>query len=119
MNALGGLMRFCSCSVVSLIHNGNRGAVLGRACRPSEIQQRTEMFNLIIDKGACYGPLKYTALEEGDGGAPVSNISYSGMDGELSINANMFSTRFKLQPPLNYTGTTPLVPQPTQRQPVE
>jgi len=96
LTMMGGLLRFCSCTCLTSIRNGQRGAVLGRACRPSEIENQTEMLKLIIDKGACYGPINYGSLEA-DESSP-SAITYTGPQGNLEINLKEFSTRFALQP---------------------
>lgn len=98
LKALGGLLRFCSCSCLTLARNGSRGAAIGRACRPSEIDQCSDILKLIIEKGACYGPLSYSTLELEADEEESSKISYSGPIGEIEIDAKTFSTRFSLQP---------------------
>ena len=118
LKGLSGLMQFCSCSGLSLIRNGRRGAVLGQACSPSEIQNRTDMLKMIIEQGGCYGPLDYKQLERESENVSSSRISYSGMQGELSIDYQMFSTRFQLQPTTEYTGKLPLISQPTRVRPL-
>ena len=98
LKALGGLLRFCSCSSLTLAKNGMRGAAIGRACPPSEIADCSEMLKLIIEKGACYGPISYQELEREAREEEASQISYSGPVGEIEIDPKSFTTRFSLQP---------------------
>jgi 2-polyprenyl-3-methyl-5-hydroxy-6-metoxy-1,4-benzoquinol methylase len=98
LKALGGLLRLCSCSCLASIRNGTRGAVLGMACRPSEISGCSDMLKDIIERGFCYGPLSYEKLESGENQGPSSSIDYTGPIGEIEINIKTFSTRFSLQP---------------------
>jgi len=80
------------------VRNGTRGAVLGRACRPSEILGCSDMLKDIIERGFCYGPFSYEELESGKNQGPCSNINYTGPVGEIEIDIKTFSTRFSLQP---------------------
>ncbi|WP_416672050.1 methyltransferase domain-containing protein [Egbenema bharatensis] len=99
LKAFAGLLRFCSCSCLTLARNGTRGAAIGRACPPSEIDDCSDMLKLIIEKGVCYGPISYKELEKEAQQGEVSPITYSGPSGEIEIDAKLFSTRFALQPP--------------------
>jgi len=57
------MLRFISTNPLATITNRHRLAVLSQACRPSEIEGATGMLRLIIEKGSCYGPLRFDALQ--------------------------------------------------------
>ncbi len=109
LSALEAMLRFVACNpLASITNNRNRPgrvlqrgpafdrmAVLARACRPTEIEDKSETLDLIIRDGGHYGPIKYKQLE---GETHVSKIDYTGPRETWAIDRTAFDTRFELQP---------------------
>ena len=86
---------YLSCKPLATIKNSGRAAILMQACKPNEIQGKSEILDLIIRNGSHYGPLQFDELmRESD----ESDITYGGRRGIWSIDRSRFKTRFSLQP---------------------
>lgn len=95
ITCLHAFSRYLSTKPLATVVNAERVAILMQACRPNEIEGKSEILDLIINKGAHYGPLKFSDLTKE---SEQSNISYTGRQGMWFIDMNMFKTRFSLQP---------------------
>jgi len=95
ISCLQAFSRLLSCRPLSTIANNRRAAILMQACKPSEIQDKGEILDLIIRDGSHYGPLQFHELVRE---ADESDITYNGKRGIWSIDMRQFKTRFPLQP---------------------
>ena len=95
ISCLQAFSRFLSCKALSTITNTGRAAILMQACKPSEIQDKSEILDLIIRNGSHYGPLQFDELTRESG---ESSITYGGKRGIWSIDRSKYKTRFSLQP---------------------
>lgn len=95
ISCLQAFSRYLSTRLLATIVNAERTAILMQACKPNEIEDKSEILDLIINKGAHYGPIKFDELmNESD----KSNITYTGRGGIWSLDMRAFKTRFSLQP---------------------
>lgn len=99
MSCLNGMMKFCAMDVlgsVKIAGAARRITFLGRACKPSEVANRTEQLRKTHEQAIVTHNLTFNTLEAG--GPRSSAIRYTGESGHAVINIFHFNTTLPLQP---------------------
>lgn len=94
ISCLQAFARYLSTKPLATVINAERAAILMQACKPSEIEGKSEILDLHINEGIHSGPIKFSKLA---GETSKSKITYSGRRGIWSIDRAKFQTRFSLQ----------------------